>query len=459
MRDDEAVSEREEEGVARLLRKIVDVRKGEAAALLLSAAYFFCVLTSYYVLRPVRDQLGLVGGQEDLAKNFTGTLLAMLVANPLYAWLVTRWPRRRFIPFVYRFFIANLIAFFAVMKFGPAEWQVRMSHVFFVWVSVFNLFVVAVFWSLLADIFTLEQGKRLFGLVSVGGSLGALAGSSLTATLAKPLGPTNLLLVSALLLEAAVWAMTALTRVGRVGVETIPNSTEARAQPKSIEEADHGGVLSGIALAFRSPYLAWICLYMLLGSVAGTILYFEQAAVVKAAVTDAAERTALLARIDFVVNLAALSVQLFLTGRIVQRIGIGPTLAIQCTVFGIALVLLGISPALLVVATGMALFRIGHYATSRPAREALFTVVGREAKYKSKGFIDTFVYRFGDVVGAWLKVGLGSIGGLGTQGIALASIPIAVAWGAVGLVLGRRQKTLIRAREEAVSLPATPPAR
>jgi AAA family ATP:ADP antiporter len=217
--------------------------------------------------------------------------------------------------------------------------------------------------------------------------------------------------------------------------------------------------LSGIALAFRSPYLAWICLYMLLGSIAGTILYFEQAAVVKAAVTDAAERTAFLARIDFVVNVAALSVQLFLTGRIVQRIGIGPTLAIQCTVFGIALVLLGISPALFVVAAGMALFRIGHYATSRPAREALFTVVGREAKYKSKGFIDTFVYRFGDVVGAWLKVGLGSIGGLGTQGIALASLPIAIAWGAVGLVLGRRQKTLIRARAEAVSLPATPPSR
>ena len=461
MRDDERVSRGEDEGFAKLLRKVVDVRRGEAAALLLSATYFYFLLTSYYVLRPIRDQFGLIGGKEDLARNFGGTLIAMLMANPVYAWLVTRLPRRRFIPIVYRFFAANLIAFFAVMKLAPPEWQVRMSHVFFVWVSVFNLFVVAVFWSLLADIFTLEQGKRLFGLVSVGGSLGAISGSTFTAMLAKPLGPTNLLLVSAGLLEVAVWAMTALARVARVGVETIPSATsgQARTAPaRTPEEENTGGVFSGIAMVFRSPYLAWICAYMLLGSIAGTVLYFEQAAVVKAAVRDAAERTAFLARIDLVVNVGALCLQLFLTGRIVKRIGIGPTLAIQCTVFGIALVLLGISPALLVVAAGMAFFRIGHYATSRPAREALFTVVGREAKYKSKGFIDTFVYRFGDVVGAWLTVGLGSVGRLGTQGIALASLPIAVAWGAVGLVLGRRQKKLIRAREESVALPAAPPA-
>jgi ATP:ADP antiporter, AAA family len=325
--------------------------------------------------------------------------------------------------------------------------------VFFVWVSVFNLFVVAVFWSLLADLFTLEQGKRLFGLVSVGGSLGAICGSSLTALLAKPLGPVNLLLVSAVLLEVAVWVMKALAR-GRMKPETA--SEVKSAMP---EDADQGGVLSGIALVFRSPYLAWICLYMLLGSIAGTVLYFEQAAVVRAAITDAAERTAVLARIDLVVNIVTLSIQLFLTGRIVKKIGIGPTLAIQCTVFGIALAWIGVSQALWVVAGGMALFRVGHYATSRPAREALFTVVGREAKYKSKGFIDTFVYRFGDVVGAWLKVGLGSIGGLGTQGIALASLPIAVAWAAVGVVLGRQQKRLVQAREEPVRLPAGAPGR
>jgi AAA family ATP:ADP antiporter len=456
MRDDEAVSERENKGFTGLLRRVVDVRDGEVAVLLLSAAYFYCVLTSNYILRPVRDQFGLVGGPENLAQNFTGTLIAMLLANPFYAWLVTRWPRQVFISLMYRFFVANLLIFFALLRFAPPSWQMTMSQLFFVWVSVFNLFVVAAFWSLLADIFTLEQGKRLFGFVSVGGSIGAITGSLLTTGLAKLLGPVSLLLVSAALLESAVWLMKAVSRLGSVRMKQIQPAPSTASGP---EDAEEGGLLTGIALVFRSHYLAWICLYMLLGSVAGTILYFEQAAALKTGILDAAERTAFLARIDLWVNVTVACIQLFLTGRIVKVLGIGPTLAIQCALFGTGLVLIGISPTMGFVVTGMAIFRIGHYATSRPAREALFTVVGRQAKYKSKGFIDTFVYRFGDVVGAWLKVGLGSIGGLGTQGIALASLPIAVAWGAVGLVLGRRQKTLIRAREEAVSLPATPPAR
>jgi ATP:ADP antiporter, AAA family len=458
LRDDERMNEREERRSPSFLHRLVDVRSGEGAALVLSAIYFFCILTSNYILRPVRDQLGLVGGQENLAQNFTGTLLATLIANPIFAWLVTRFPRQRFIPLLYRFFAANLVVFFALMRFGPQPWQRWLNQVFFAWVSMFNLFAVAVFWSLLADLFTLEQGKRLFGPISVGGSLGAIAGSTIVNLLAKPLGPPALLLLSAGLLEAGVWLMRALLRAAKQRAEA-PAPAVPVVDPRSPESRQEGGILTGIALVFSSPYLAWICVYMLLGSIAGTILYFEQAAVVKAAITDAAGRTAFLARIDQIVNVAALLVQLFLTARIVKKIGIGPTLAIQCTLFGVALLVIGATPALTAVVTGMILFRVGHYATSRPAREALFTVVGREAKYKSKGFIDTFVYRFGDVVGAWLKVGLGSIGGLGTQGIALASLPIAIAWGAVGLVLGRRQKRLIGARPAAVPLPAVPPAR
>jgi len=451
------VSEESSGGLAGVARKIVDFRRGEGAAVLLSCAFFFLLLMSYYVLRPVRDQLGVAVGEMELLWNFVCTLVAMLLANPLYAWIVTRWPRRRFLPFVYRFFIANLVLFFAVLKFAPPEWQRAMSRVFFVWVSVFNLFVVAVFWSLLVDLFSLEQGKRLFGVVSVGGSLGAISGSFLASLLARPFGPVNLLLISAALLEVSVWTMKALTRGSRIDSDTGARPVRtAGGPPRTLEELDQGGVLNGIALVFRSPYLAWICIYMLFGSVAGTILYFEQAGVLRAAIADKAEQTVFLAHIDLFVNLGALSVQLFLTGRIVRWLGIGPTLAIQCTVFGVALVLLAISPVLGIVALAMVLFRTGHYATSRPAREALFTVVGREAKYKSKGFIDTFVYRFGDALGALLKVGLGRIGGLDTHGIALASLPIAGAWAAVGLVLGRRQKMLIRSQAGAAALPAAP---
>ncbi len=433
--------------------RIVDVRRSELSALVLSAVYFFCVLTSNYILRPVRDQLGLAGGQIDLAHNFTGTLIAIVIATPLFAWLVTKFSRQRFIPMMYRFFALNLVVFFALMRFGPEPWQRWLNQVFFAWVSMFNLFAVAVFWSLMADIFSLEQSKRLFGPIAVGGSLGAIAGSSFVSAFAKLLGPPALLLVSAGLLEAGVQLMFAILRATRQSVEQRPAPAAPAGSPEAREE---GGILTGIALVFSSGYLAWICGYMLLGSAAGTILYFEQAAVVRTAVTNAAERTQFLARVDLTVNIAALLTQLFLTARIVKWIGIGPTLAIQCVLFGIGLVAVGATPALAIVVGANILFRIGHYATSRPSREVLFTVVGREAKYKSKGFIDTFVYRFGDFAGAWLNIGLGSLGGLGVQGIALASLPIAIAWGSIGILLGRKQKRLVGEQAKPAPLPATP---
>lgn len=433
--------------------RIVDVRRSELAALVLSAVYFFCILTSNYILRPVRDQLGLAGGQIDLAHNFLGTLIAIVIATPLFAWLVTKFSRQRFIPMMYRFFALNLVVFWALMRFGPEPWQRWLNQVFFAWVSMFNLFAVAVFWSLMADIFSLEQSKRLFGPITVGGSLGAIAGSSFVSAFAKLLGPPALLLVSAGLLEAGVHLMFAILRATRPSVEHRAAPAAPSGSPEAREE---GGILTGIALILSSGYLAWICAYMLLGSAAGTILYFEQAAVVRTAVTNAAERTQFLARVDLTVNVAALLTQLFLTARIVKWVGIGPTLAIQCILFGIGLVAIGATPALAVVIGANILFRIGHYATSRPSREVLFTVVGREAKYKSKGFIDTFVYRSGDVAGAWLNIGLGSLGGLGLQGIALASLPIAVAWGSIGILLGRKQKRLVGEQAKPAPLPATP---
>jgi AAA family ATP:ADP antiporter len=219
------------------------------------------------------------------------------------------------------------------------------------------------------------------------------------------------------------------------------------------EDEETGGVLNGMSLVFRSSYLSWICLYMFLGSIAGTLLYFLQADIVSAAAEEQGAQTFLFAQIDLSVNILTLLVQLFLTGRLVQRFGIGWTLSLQCAAFGIAMLLLGLTPSMFVLSCGMVLFRTGHYATSRPAREVLFTVVGREARYKSKGFIDTFVYRGGDAIGAWLKVGLGSVGGLGLSGIAFASIPIAAAWAGVAFVLGRRQRALQNERALDDSLP------
>ena len=430
-------------------RRLVDVREGEMPSLLIAWAYFFCLLTINYILRPMREQLGLAGGEVGLAINFLGTLGGMLVANPLYAWIVTRWPRRKFLPFVYRFFAANLVAFYLLFRFAPETWKPALSFAFFVWVSVINLFAVAVFWSLLADLFSFEQGKRLFGFISVGGTLGAITGSAFVSQTAKAVDPAVLMLVAVALFEVAVWAMRALVRKRGLPPEPPARGT-APARP---EDEETGGILNGMSLVFRSSYLSWICLYMLLGSIAGTILYFLQADIVSAAASDKGAQTAIFAKIDLGVNVLTLVVQLFLTGRMVKRLGVGVTLCLQCAAFGIALLFLGLDPTLFVLSGAMVLFRTGHYATSRPAREVLFTVVGREAKYKSKSFIDTFVYRGGDAIGAWLKVGLGSIGGLGLQGIAFASLPIALAWASVAIVLGRKQKQFVRDRAERDPLP------
>jgi AAA family ATP:ADP antiporter len=253
------------------------------------------------------------------------------------------------------------------------------------------------------------------------------------------------------LFEVAVWAMRALVRKRGLRAETIAPAREAaKVRP---EDEEVGGMLNGMSLVLRSSYLTWICLYMLVGSIAGTVLYFLQADIVKAAGMDKGAQTATFAKIDLGVNVLTLLVQLFLTGRMVKHLGIGVTLCLQCGAFGLALVFLGFDPTLFVLACAYGLFRTGHYATSKPAREVLFTVVGREAKYKSKSFIDTFVYRGGDAIGAWLKVGLSSLGGLGVQGIAFASIPLALVWGAIAIVLGRRQRALVRALAEDVSLP------
>lgn len=427
----------EKSPTARFLRRLVDLREGETATLTASAAYFFLLLSGYYVLRAVREQSGTAGDSRWLAWTFTATLVGMVLANPVYAWMVTRWPRERFIPVVLRVSALCLLAFCVAMLFAPFEWQRGVSRTFFVWLSVFNLFAVAVFWSFMADVWSFEQGKRLFGLVSVGGSLGAIAGSGFTAAFAPALGPAKLLLLSTLLLEASVRAMRLVARTRGLAREAIPAGRTSVDEARAPEQIEHGSLWTGFALVARSSYLAWICLYMALGSLAGTILYFEQNQIVRAFTEDPGERTAIFARIDLAVNVLTLIVQLFLTGRIVKAIGVGPTLVLQCVALGLALPLLGLSPTLGVMAVAMVLFRTGHYATSRPARETLFTVVGREARYKSKAFIDTFVYRGGDALGGW---SFQALEGLGLQGVAFVSVPIALVWGATGLVLGRLQR-------------------
>jgi len=416
---------------------MIDVRPEEVRALAWSWLYIFSVLSSYYIIRPIRDEMGVAGGVGNLPWLFTGTLVGMMAVNPPFAALVKKLPRERFISIAYRFFITNLLVFVLLLKASTAAQSIWVGRVFFIWTSIFNLFVVSVFWALMVDVFNAEQGKRLFGFIAAGATLGGIAGSSLTATLAPYVEPTHLLLASAALLEVAVFSVRHLSRLS----EALRLRPTARA-----EEAPIGGtVFSGLTHAFKSPYLLSISLYILLFAITSTLLYFQQAAIVDHSFADRPARTAFFAQVDLTVNVLTLGTQLFLTGRLLRVLGVALTLIILPGLSVLGFVTLALVPTIAVIVMFQVLRRAGNFAVARPTREVLFTVIPREDKYKAKSFIDTVVYRAGDQIGAW-SYGLLSFLGLGMTGIAIAAIPISAAWVLNSLWLGRRQEAMATAQ-------------
>ena len=407
-------------------------------------AYFFCLLAAYYVLRPLRDEMAIAGGVRNLPWLFTATFVVMLAAVPLYGAVVAWLPRRRFIPLVYHFFVANIALFWLLLTLGIGKQEV--ARVFFVWISVFNLFAVSVFWSFMADLFSSEQGKRLFGFIAAGGSAGALFGPALTVWLAQPLGPVNLLILAALLLEASVLCAHRLERAAvrsrapAVAVDAAASGaagTANAAQPRA--EGLGGNWLAGIAMILRSPYLGGIALWVFLLSLAGTFLYFEQANIVASASDDPAVRTRIFASIDLVVAILTIAVQCVATGRLIARFGVGPAAGFLPIVFAVGFAVLAFAPVLLVVIGFQAVQRTANFALSNPAREILFTVLEREEKYKAKNVIDIVVFRGADAISGWLFATLRAAG-LEIQAIALATVPVAALWCALALALGRAQE-------------------
>ncbi|HYM71905.1 MAG TPA: MFS transporter [Stellaceae bacterium] len=421
-----------EGGVAyRLLRRVIDVRPEEAQVLFWCWLYIFAVLSSYYIMRPIRDQMGVAGGVGNLQWLFTGTLLGMLALNLPFAWLVKTLPRSRFIPLSYRFFALNILLFAVALYVASPEQTVWIGRVFFIWVSVYNLFVVSIFWQMNVDLFDPEQGKRLFGFIAAGATIGAIAGSATTATLARYVPPTVLLIGAAVLLEVAVFAVGRLSRL----------SPALHNRPGETERPIGGGVFSGIVNAVRSPYLLGVSGFILLFAISSTFLYFQQAGIVAHSFTDRGAQTAFFAAIDLMVNCLTLGVQLFFTGRIIVLLGVGVALALLPAMTFAGFGGLAVMPSLTTIAVFQVLRRAGDYAIARPTREVLFTVVPREDRYKAKAFIDTFVYRLGDQVGAWsmaLLRGFGESAGA----VALVAMPVALLWLLNALWLGRRQAAM-----------------
>lgn len=430
----------------RLLQTLLNLRREEVGPVLIAALFFFCVLTALMLLRPARDALGMERGIESIRWLFIGTAVVTLAVNPLFGWLVSRLRRLQFIGATYGFFVLSLVGFWALLMFAPGAIGQRSGQVFYVWFSVFNLFVTMVFWALLADRFSSEQGKRLFALISVGGTLGAIFGPWLTSQLAQPLGTPNLLLVAGGFLLLALVTAWLLARVAPDRVDTYPPATAGFA---SEAERIGGSAWAGLRAVFRSRYLTGIAGYILLMTVLATFIYFTRLQMV-AAVSDSMDaRAAILGNIDMWTQIAVLILQLTLTGKIIQRFGLGVALAVLPVATAIGFIGLAVYGSFALLILLEAANRAVQRGITRPAREALFTVVSREEKYKAKAFVDTFIYRSGDVVGAQTEGALGRLG-LAMGGLVSVVVPLALVWAALGLWLGRAQ-----ARRVALPLPSS----
>ncbi|MDP2127506.1 MAG: MFS transporter [Pseudohongiella sp.] len=423
-----------------MLRQYLNIRPSELAPILMAALYFFFILTTLMILRPARDALGMQAGIDAIRWLFMGTLVATLLVNPIFGWLVSKFRRLTFITATYAFFGINLLVFAGLLLFAEEAVGITSGNVFYIWMSVFNLFLTMIFWALMADRFSLEQSKRLFGVIAVGGTVGAIFGSAIAWQLAETVGAPMLLVIAAFFLvlaTAAAWGV-ALLQPERKDLD----SDDPDAPPQVSENAIIGGTaLEGFRAVFRSPYLLGIAAYVLILAVVVTFIYFTRLQMVAALGDDVDMRTGIFAQLDLATQVATLVLQLVVAGHVMKRLGVHVALVLAPVTAALGFIGLAMVASLVVLVIFDAIFRAVQRAIMRPARETLFTVVSREEKYKAKAFIDTFVYRGGDAVGAQTE-GLLARLGMGLYALTLVVVPMAIAWAALGLWLGRQQSKL-----------------
>ena len=410
----------------------------ELRGLLLGTIYGFLIMFAYYILRAVRDEISSAD-RGNLQILWTAVFAVMLLAVPLYSWVASRWSRGVFVPLANRFFIACLLGFWLALALLPDAARPWIDRLFYVWTSVFALFVVTIFWGFMADCFDNNQSKRLFAFIAVGSSIGGMAGSAVTAILAQWVPTFSLLLLACIPLEVASWCAMALHR--RFGTGNVRTAGEAG---RAIE----GNAWTGMKAVFASPYLMGIAGFIALMTFVSTMLYFQQAHLVADAFSDRGARTAFFAKVDLVVNILTVLLQVYLTAKIVKWLGVGLALALVPIAMTAGFLALGLYPTLAVLVVVQVIYRAGRYGVTKPAREMLWTVLRREDKYKAKPFLDAAVYRGGDLVSGWIYTGLAAVG-LSIGAIALVAAPVAGLWVMLGFKLGQREEALATAQGEA----------
>lgn len=419
--------------------KVLGLERHEYVAAAWSFVYFFCVLSAYYMLRPVREAMGVESGPATLPYLFMASFAVMLLATPLFGWITSRYPRKVFLPWVYAFFILNILVFWAIFaqRIDEGQSHVWLGRVFFVWLSVFNLYVVSVFWSFMADIYTREQGRRLFGLLSSGGSIGALLGGTATSVWVVDVSFHNLFPIAALLLGFAIVCIWQLRQWVTQDDHQQPGHSVEMGRSLG------GGALAGATHAASSAYFRAIVVASVIASLLGTALYMFRAELVAAAITDVNLQTRFFSNINIATNLLTIIGQMFLVRIVVRRFGIGTALSILPAISVLCFAWVALDPSLMVIAVVEIIRRATGFTFSKPSTDMLYSVVTPEEKYKTKNFIDTTVYRFGDVIGIWAILLM--LVRMGMSFVSMAMVPFAVIWTLIALWLGRDYRR--RARE------------
>jgi ATP:ADP antiporter, AAA family len=398
----------------------VSSRRNELVLTAWGAITFGALLTSYSALRPVRDAVVLDGDPDRLPWLFTATLIVVGLAAPLWSALVGRVRSRgELVTRTFHVFAACAIGFSILVATGVGT--LTVGRVFYVWSAVFNLFVVSVFWSLLADLLGPDVARRLYGPIAAGGTVGTVLGPMLTVALVNRVGVAGMLVVSALLLELAVFGVAKVERAGA--------AIEVEHRERTVV-ADEGPLASMRHVA-RSPYLLAIVGYVLCTAIAATLVYMQQANITKAWIPDRTARTEFFASVDLIVALVTFGAQTLLAARAIRWFGPGIVLAVLPLAQLAGLSVLAVAPTLMNVALVQIVSRSATHGLTRPSRELLFTVVSRDDKYRAKNVIDTMIYRAGDFGSSWLYRGLTAIGVAG-----LATAPLVVGWLALAAFLG-----------------------
>lgn len=430
------------------IQKNLKCDREESGYVLFSFTFFFCLMASYYILQPLRDETGVLLG--DTPTLFLWTMAVMFLVNPIFSMVMAKIPRQRLVPVIYRFFILNQFLFILGFKaIGAASGQAEVvgyarliPSIFFVWVSVFSLFAMSLFWSVMADRFTGAQSRRFFGFIGAGGTLGQMVGSTIAGTLVLKLGATNLIFVSMFLLELSVRARPSIDDV--IGEQQVADSKAAGSSTQSPKP------WTGALLVLKSPYLFGICAYLFLYTFTSSFIYLQKQMVVGDVFKTREARVAFFGWMNFISSGGTLFVQLFVTGRIISALGMVFSLALVPVFTCFGFVGLALQPGLILLSIFDAVRKMLNYAIARPSREILFTVVSKEDKYIAKNFVDTFVYRAGDSMASFAFTGIKNLN-LGGQAYSWTAVPFSCLWVVVATLLARAQRKKQEAQEAALA--------